>query len=113
MDSIKKNYEFTQIYNTNKKYFSKYFILYIIKNNLNENRLGVVASKKTGNAVVRNRLKRLFREIVRKNEKNLKNFYDIILIAKNSAGKNVNFINYEILEKDFVKILSKGNFFNE
>lgn len=113
MDSIKKNYEFTQIYNTNKKYFSKYFILYIIKNNLNKNRLGVVASKKTGNAVVRNRLKRLFREIVRKNEKNLKNFYDIILIAKNSAGKNVNFINYEILEKDFVKILSKGNFFNE
>ena len=36
-------------------------------NNLNEKRFGFVASKKTGNAVKRNRIKRLFREVVRIN----------------------------------------------
>ena len=41
------------------------FVCYFAPNNLETNRLGVVAGKKVGNAVKRNRAKRLIREAFR------------------------------------------------
>ncbi len=110
MLSIKKSYEFSKIYATNKKFFTRYFILYIIPNNLQTIRLGVVASKKTGNAIVRNRLKRLFREVVRLNESKFNNSYDLVIIAKQNAGKNIQNLNFSMLEKEFLKIMLRGKF---
>lgn len=110
MNTIKKNTQFQEIYNTNKKYFGKYLIVYIIKNNLTYSRIGVVASKKTGNAVIRNRIKRLFREVFRKNIENLKNNFDIILIAKKITGENISDIKYKDINNDFIKILKREGF---
>ena len=72
MEKIKKNSDFQLIYNKGDKFFGHYFLLYIKKNNINQNRFGVVVSKKVGHAVCRVRLKRLFREIYRENENDLK-----------------------------------------
>ena len=54
----------------------------------NTSRLGVVTSKKIGNAVVRSRARRLLREVFRLHQHDLKRAADIVLIARNSiAGK--------------------------
>ena len=62
MKKIKKSNDFSSIYNNSQKIHTKYFIIFI--NNNKTKRFGFVASKKTGNAVYRNRIKRLTREVV-------------------------------------------------
>jgi ribonuclease P protein component len=62
-------------------------------------RLGVVTSKKIGNAVVRSRARRLLREVFRLHQHDLKRVVDMVLIARNSiAGKD-----YLGVKRDFVR----------
>lgn len=108
MKRIKKNQEFQLLYNTGKKYFGYYSLIYVKKNNTVENRLGFVVSKKVGNAVVRNRIKRIFREIFRLNCGKIKIGYDIVIISKKVTGQKIAVINYFNLEKDVLKVLNKS-----
>lgn len=108
METIKKNEEFQTIYNKGKKYFGYYFLLYVKKNQNLNSRFGVVVSKKTGNAVCRVRLKRLFREIYRKEEEKLDTSYDYIFIAKKSAGQVWKTLKCQELERDVIKVLKKA-----
>ena len=48
-------------------------------------RFGLVVSRRVGNAVVRNRVKRWLREAVRHEKSGLTGF-DVVLIARNSAA---------------------------
>ncbi len=57
-------------------------ILLIRKNNLDVSRFAFVASKRVGNAVVRNRRRRLMREAVRLHLPNLRGGSDCVLIAR-------------------------------
>ena len=61
-------------------------------------RLGVVTSKKIGNAVTRSRARRLLRAVFRLNQPRLDSRLDLVLIARNSiAGKS-----YAEVERDFL-----------
>lgn len=106
--SLKKDREFQIIYNFGKKEFGYYSLIFFKKNEDNVNRFGFVASKKTGNAVCRNRLKRLFREYFRKNSFELKKGYDIICVAKRKAGENLSQIKYKDIEKDLEKVFKRA-----
>lgn len=108
MEKIKKNEDFQKIYNKGTKNFGHYFLLYTTQNNLNKNRFGVVVSKKTGNAVCRVRLKRLFREIYRAEENNLKDSLDYIFIAKRTAGEKFKELKLQELKKDVLRTLKKA-----
>ncbi len=107
MYKIKKNEEFQKIYKTGKKAFGYYALVYIKNNNLDHNRGGFVVSKKTGNAVCRNRLKRLFREYYRQNNSTRKKGYDIVFIAKRNAGNEFKTLKFETLQKDLNKIFKR------
>ena len=88
-ESLKKNKDFQKVYKYGKSYANKYLVMFVLENELENNRIGVSVSKKVGNSVVRHRLARLIRESFRLNGDRFQNGLDIVVIARNTAkGKN-------------------------
>ena len=111
MNNLKKNGEFQIIYNSGRKSFGYYSLIFFKRNDDNLKRCGFVVSKKTGNAVCRNRLKRLFREYYRQKEEYIKDGYDIIFVAKKTAGEKYKELKFEDIRKDLDKVLNNGKIF--
>ena len=78
-ESLKSNRDFKNVYSSGKSYANKYLVMYVLKNNTEENRLGISVSKKVGNSVVRHRITRLIRESYRLNEKEFEKRGDVKL----------------------------------
>jgi len=71
-------------------------------------RLGVVTSRKVGNAVVRNRARRLMREVFRLHQRELAEPVDLVLVARPSiAGRG-----RDKVEKDFLATMSRAGLLN-
>ena len=83
--SLKKNQDFQKVYKKGISYANKYLVLYVMENNLDENRVGISVSKKVGNSVVRHRITRLIRESYRLNEEKFHIGLDLIVIARAGA----------------------------
>jgi ribonuclease P protein component len=88
-ESLKKNIDFQTVYRIGNSNANKYLVMYVMKNNLGKNRLGISVSKKVGNSIVRHRLTRLIRESYRLQEEKFPCGLDIVIIARASAkGKS-------------------------
>ena len=88
-ESVNKKVDFSKVYKCGKSYANRYLVMYILKNELNFNRLGMSVSKRVGNSVVRHRITRLIRESFRLNDGALKKGYDIVVVARAGAkGRN-------------------------
>lgn len=81
-ERIRKRKDYLTIYQQGTRGYSEHFITLTKKNPLCVQRLGITVSKKVGNAVKRNRIKRLLREFFRLNKSRLSNSQDILIIAK-------------------------------
>lgn len=95
---IKKNNVFRYILKKGKYVKGKYIVVHIsdkkvIKKQLiNFNYLGICVSKKNGNSVNRNKLKRWVREVYKIEENKLKkNFCIVVLFKKNTTVQSTNF----------------------
>ena len=80
-----KNKDFQTVYKKGKSYANKYLVMYVLKNDEEENHLGISVSKKVGNSVVRHRITRIIRESYRLNKSNFQIGYDIVVIARTNA----------------------------
>ena len=80
-ERIKKKKDFLVLYKKGYRYKSKYFSLIGLSNALAYSRVGVVASRKVGNAVVRNKAKRRMRELFRRNKDLLEPSVDLLIVA--------------------------------
>ena len=85
MNRLRKNQEFTTVYQKGKSYANKYFVIYLSNNDFGYNRLGVSVSKKVGNSVIRHRMKRLVKENFRLHEDMFNSGLDIVVIVRQSA----------------------------
>ncbi|MCU7557921.1 ribonuclease P protein component [Macrococcus capreoli] len=82
---IKKNEDFQKVYKQGKSVANKQFIVYRLSNPENEHfRLGISVSKKIGNAVTRNRIKRAIRESFTRHKADIIKD-DFIIIARNPS----------------------------
>ena len=85
-ESLKKNNDFRNVYENGKSYADKYLVMYVLENNKDINRLGISASKKVGNSVVRHRFARLVRESYRLHENIFNSGLDIVVVARKNAA---------------------------
>lgn len=98
---LRSNQDFEKVYARGKSYRNRNFILIVRPNTLSRPRVGFSITKKTGNSVTRNRLKRRLREIVRLNRKALKKPLDMIVIPR----KNTLDLSYQQLESSLLHVL--------
>ncbi len=101
VNSLKKNQDFKKVYKEGKNYWNRNLILYVRKNDLDYNRIGYSITKKIGNSVTRNRVRRRMKEIYRLNQHRFNQGYDVIIIPK----KNTVDISYKELESAMLHIL--------
>lgn len=78
-------------------------VVYCRKNRSDHNRLGITVSTKIGHAVVRNRVRRRFREIFRLHKDELSTGYDMIMVARFRAVGS----DYQVIERDFLRAVKK------
>ncbi len=80
--TLKKNSDFKRLYAKGKSAVTPYLVLYCRRNRRGENRLGYTVSTKLGGAVTRNRVRRRLREIVRLRSPELKQGWDLVIVAR-------------------------------
>jgi ribonuclease P protein component len=100
---LKQRREFLRVQRGGRKHHLRHFMVFATRREANPGaeveplptRLGITVTRKIGNAVTRNRIKRLVREVFRQNRQRLPSGLDLVFVAKQQAG-----------EADFAEVLA-------
>lgn len=84
---LKKNNEFTRAYTRGKSYVHPLVVVYVNKNRFGITRIGITASKKIGNAVVRNRARRVLRAAIYATLPQNAGGYDFVFVARGQTAR--------------------------
>lgn len=101
--SLNQNKDFLRLYYRGKSFAKPAIVVYAMKNRTGVCRIGITASKKIGNAVQRNRSRRIIRaayQSVFKNE-NFKGSWDLIFVARTKTK----FLKSTTVEKEMTECL--------
>ena len=104
VNRLKKNYQFNYVYKNGTHFSQRALVLYLTTSKTKAIKVGFAVTKKIGKAVVRNKIRRQLREVVRKYLPNLKQNYNIILVAR----ENVTNFTFRELENQFVDLIKKA-----
>ncbi len=97
---IKNQIEFGAVLQEGRKFVCSSFVILTLETSNDFPRLGIIVSKRIGNAVIRNKVKRRFREIFRQlsNQNNLSQ-KDFVIIARKTSSQ----VSYEDLNLSVLK----------
>lgn len=85
---VKKNKEFQEAFKLGKSFANRQFVVYSLqRNDQTHFRIGLSVSKKLGNAVKRNQIKRYIRQAFHELDQELKPNYDFIIIARKPTAE--------------------------
>ena len=82
---IRRSSDYDRTWREGQRYHTSHFVV-IVNSGRECSRLGITVSRKVGNAVCRNQLKRWIRELFRGHRKQFGLFLDVSIIAKRQAG---------------------------
>ena len=101
IEIIKSSREYTEIINSSRRKTSKNFSIYYRENN-DKNRYGISIPKKTGKAVIRNKIKRRVKNIIDNNKNSMQSTYDYVIIVR----KGILELTYLDMEKELVNLIN-------
>ncbi|HXG50422.1 MAG TPA: ribonuclease P protein component [candidate division Zixibacteria bacterium] len=101
---LRKRPEFIDLSRRGKKIHTPHFVVITRPNDGKQARLGVTVSAKVGNAVARNRVKRLVRECFRRCRRDIVPVLDVLVIARDAAAD----ISYAQTESELKKALVRN-----
>ena len=104
---LKKNYQFKKVLSKGKFFIEKNIEIFVLKNNLKINLLGIAVSTKNGKAFQRNKIKRLIRENYKEQEMQIKTGKSIVFLWKKQV--DVKNATYKNIKKDMNTIFDKAN----
>jgi len=100
---LNDNRDFVTLYKKGRFRASEYSVIYVRPNGRPYNRLGITAGKKIGNAVKRNRAKRLIRLAYTQNEAEMPIGIDIVIVARKRICEVKSDIYCEYMSKTGIK----------
>lgn len=100
---IRNRREYQVVYSNGLKRVGKHVVIFVFPTGRQETRFGITVTRKIGKAVIRNRMKRILREVIRKNFREWKGGIDLIFVAK----KEVIQASFHDIEDDIVGLLRK------
>ena len=107
INRLKKRYQFNYVYKAGNHFSGRFMVLYTTTSKTKSIKVGFAVTKKLGKAFQRNLIKRRLREVVRVQLPNLKQNYNIIVVAK----EGILDATHENLEVEFVNLLKKADLF--
>ena len=107
--SIRDDRVFRYLYKKGENIAAPTVVIYYRKNRQSVNQLGLTTAKKIGNAVKRNRARRIMREAYRLLEPELRCGYDIILVARTKTP----FVLMDEVKSDLARIMRKAGIIAE
>lgn len=102
---LQRNRDFRIVFHRGQSVANRFFVLYVSKKEQAlVTRIGFSVSKKVGNAVVRNRVKRLLREVMRKQLSRFGTGHDVVVIARKEASG----LSYEEVDRQLMQLLRRS-----
>ena len=95
---------FREAYDQNRKFVGRFMVVWLRGGDGAALRLGVVSSRKVGNAVIRNRARRRLREMFRRERPSLKGAADVVIVARASIAS----ASWPELVADFRRIAARA-----
>ena len=86
---LTSNRQFKAVLDSGRRAGDVLLTLYVAPNNSDRPRLGISVGRSSGNAVVRNRLKRLVREAFRRNQREIPQGFDYLVMISPSFSRRL------------------------
>lgn len=83
---LRRSKDFRIVQRRGRRVRSQHLTVVVLANSLADARFGLTVSRRVGNAVVRNRVKRWLREAIRHERSRVDGAFDIVFIARPSAA---------------------------